>query len=156
MSASTGRATSGVAKQAPATVAHAFANLMNSHDPDAVEAFIAEGYVNHNFFVDDGRKANRAFWAQWFAAFPDTEVSLDDVVAEKGRDDGDRVVGRFTYTATFLGPFMGLLPTGDRVVMHSIDVWRVVDGMAVEHWDQLDTQQFMAQLTGAPGSGAVS
>jgi steroid delta-isomerase-like uncharacterized protein len=145
-----------VGKQAPATVAHAFANLMNSHDPDAVEAFIAEGYVNHNFFVDDGREANRAFWTQWFAAFPDTEVSLDDVVVEEGRDDGDRVVGRFTYHATFLGSFMGLPPNGDRVVMHSIDIWRVLDGMAVEHWDQLDTQEFMAQLTGATGGPAAS
>jgi NADPH:quinone reductase-like Zn-dependent oxidoreductase len=61
---------------------------------------------------------------------------------------GDRVVGRFTYRATFQGPFMGLPPTGRPVEMHSIDIWRVVDGMAVEHWDQLDGQAFFAQLTG--------
>jgi predicted SnoaL-like aldol condensation-catalyzing enzyme len=40
--------------------------------------------------------------------------------------------------------------------MHSIDIWRVVDGMAVEHWDQLDTQEFMAQLTGAAGGETAS
>jgi predicted ester cyclase len=79
----------------------------------------------------------------WFAAFPDTEVILDDVLV-----DGDRVAGRFTYRATFQGPFMGLQPTGRPVEMHSIDIWRVVDGMAVEHWDQLDGQAFFAQLTG--------
>lgn len=156
MSDLTDTAPSAVAKHAPATVAHAFANLMNSHDPDAVEAFVAEEYVNHNFYVGDGREANRAFWTQWFAAFPDTEVSLDDVVVEEGRADGDRVAGRFTYCATFLGQFMGLPPTGGRVVMHSIDIWRVVDGMAVEHWDQLDTQDFMAQLTGGLGGQAAS
>ena len=60
------------------TVAHAFADLMNGHDPDAVDGFIAVDYVNHNAFVDDGREANRAFWAQWFAAFPDTEVTPSD------------------------------------------------------------------------------
>ncbi|MEU9547016.1 ester cyclase [Streptomyces mirabilis] len=125
------------------TVAHAFVSLMNGHNPDAVNGFIAEDYVNHNTHVDHGREANRAFWAQWFAAFPDTEVSLDDVLV-----DGDRVAGRFTYRATFQGPFMGLEPTGLPVVMHSIDIWRVVDGMAVEHWDQLDEQAFFAQLTG--------
>jgi len=137
-------------EQEPRRVAHAFADLMNNHDPDAVEAFVAEDYVNHNPFVADGREANRAFWTQWFAAFPDTEVTLEDVLVEKGRPDGDRVAGRFTYHATFLGPFLGLAPTGGRVVMHSIDIWRVVDGMAVEHWDQLDTAEFMAQLTGQP------
>ena len=125
------------------TVAHAFADLMNGHDADAVDGFITEDYVNHNYFVEDGREANRAFWTVWFAAFPDTEVSLDDVMV-----DGDRVAGRFTYRATFRGEFMGLQPTGLPVVMHSIDIWRVVDGMAVEHWDQLDGQAFFAQLTG--------
>jgi predicted ester cyclase len=68
-------------------------------------------------------------------------VTLDDVLV-----DGDRVAGRFTYNATFQGPFMGLPPNGRRVVMHSMDIWRVVDGMAVEHWDQLDGQAFFAQL----------
>lgn len=140
----------------PTTVAEAFADLMNSHDPNAVDAFVAEDYVNHNFFVDDGREANRAFWAQWFTAFPDTEVSLDDVIIEPGRADGDRVVGRFTYHATFAGPFLGMPATGGRVVMHSIDIWRVVDGMAVEHWDQIDTSEFMAQLSGAPAGGTLS
>jgi len=131
------------AQHRPETVAHAFADLMNGHDPDAVDGFIAEEYVNHNAFVDDGRAANRAFWTQWFAAFPDTAVSVDDVLV-----DGDRVAGRFTYRATFQGSFMGLPPTGRAVVMHSIDIWRVVDGMAVEHWDQLDGQAFFAQLAG--------
>jgi steroid delta-isomerase-like uncharacterized protein len=126
------------------TVAHAFVELMNRHDPDAVDGFIAEDYVNHNAFVDDGREANRAFWRSWFAAFPDTEVTLDDVLV-----DGDRVAGRFTYTATFAGPFLGLPPNGARVVMHSIDIWRVEDAMAVEHWDQFDTDAFLAQLSAA-------
>ena len=47
---------------------------------------------------------------------------------------------------------MGLPPTGQPVVMHSIDIWPVADGMAVEHWDQLDGQAFLAQLTGGAGS----
>jgi len=125
------------------TVAHAFADLMNGHDPDAVDGFVAVDYVNHNAFVADGREANRFFWAQWFAAFPDTEVTLDDVLV-----DGDRVAGRFTYRATFTGSFLGLPPTGRPVVMHSMDIWRVVDGFAAEHWDQPDGQAFFAQLAG--------
>ena len=128
------------------TVAHAFADLMNGHDPDAVDSFVAEDYVNHNAYVENGREANRAFWTRGSRRFPDTEVSLDDVLV-----DGDRVAGRFTYRATFQGPFMGLPPTGRPVVMHSIDIWRVVDGMAVEHWDQLDGQAFFAQLAGDAG-----
>jgi predicted ester cyclase len=118
---------------------------VNGHDPDAVDGFVAEDYINHNAYVEDGREANRTFWNTWFAAFPDTEVTLDDLLV-----DGDRVAGRFTYTATFAGPFLGLPPNGARVVMHSIDIWRVAGDMAVEHWDQLDMDAFFAQLT-APG-----
>ncbi len=58
----------------PPTVAHAFADLVNGHDPDAVDGFLAVDHVNHNPFVADGREADRAFWASWFAAFPDTAV----------------------------------------------------------------------------------
>jgi predicted ester cyclase len=132
------------------TVAHDFVDLMNGHDPDAVDGFIAEAYINHNAFVDDGREANRAFWAQWFTAFPDTQVTLDDVLV-----DGDRVAGRFTYSGTFTGPFLGLEPTGVPVVMHSIDIWRVEGGMAVEHWDQIDSQAFFAQLTADPAPAST-
>ena len=91
-----------------------------------------------------GREANLGeFWTSWFAAFPDTAVTMDDALV-----DGDRVAGRFTYKATFTGSFMGLPPTGRSVAMHTLDIWRVVDGMAVEHWDQIDGQAFFAQLTG--------
>lgn len=136
----TSQDTVSIPAQAQRTVAHAFAELMNRHDPDLVDGFVAEDYVNHNPFVDDGREANRAFWASWFAAFPDTTVTLDDVLT-----DGDRVAGRFTYRATFTGPFLGLPPTGKPVVMRSLDIWRVVDGRAVEHWDEISAD-FLVQL----------
>ncbi|QCX81760.1 SnoaL-like polyketide cyclase [Streptomyces sp. YIM 121038] len=123
------------------TVAHAFAALMNGHDPDAVDGFVAEDYVNHNPYVEDGREANRAFWGRWFAAFPDTRVTLEDVLV-----DGDRVAGRFTYRATHLGSLLGEEPTGRPVEMRSLDIWRVQDGMAVEHWDELNTLEFFTQL----------
>lgn len=123
------------------TVAHAFATMMNDHDPDAVDGFVSEEYVNHNPYVEDGREANRAFWSRWFAAFPDTQVSVEDVVV-----DGDRVAGRFTYRATHHGSLLGEQPTGRTVEMRSLDIWRVHDGMAVEHWDQLNAMEFFTQL----------
>ncbi|WP_426365248.1 ester cyclase [Streptomyces sp. E-08] len=132
------------------TVAHAFAALMNGHDPDAVDGFVAEGYVNHNPYVEGGREANRAFWRRWFAAFPDTRVTLEDVVAA-----GDRVVGRFTYRATHVGSLLGEEPTGRPVEMRSLDIWRVEGGMAVEHWDELNSAEFFTQL-GLPASMAMA
>lgn len=88
-------------------LAETFLAMLNSHDPDAVDRFVAVGYINHNAFVGDGREANRAFWAAFFAAFPDLTASMDDLVIA-----GDRVVGRFTYRGTHRGPLFGIPPTG--------------------------------------------
>jgi predicted SnoaL-like aldol condensation-catalyzing enzyme len=125
----------------PKTIAHLFAEMMNAHDPDRVDGFLAADYINHNPMVDDGREANRALWGRWFAAFPDTRVELEDVVTS-----GDTVVGRFTYRATHVGSLMGEPPTGRPVEMRSIDIWRVRDGRAVEHWDELNTLETFVQL----------
>lgn len=134
------------------TVAQAFADMMNAHDPEEVDGFLAEEYVNHNDFVGDGRAANRDFWAGWFAAFPDTRVTVEDSFAT-----GDRVVGRFTYRATHRGSLLGEQPTGNPVTMRSIDIWRVHDGLAVEHWDELNMLTVFRDLglvtpVGIPGA----
>jgi steroid delta-isomerase-like uncharacterized protein len=127
--------------------AYRFAAMLNAGDPEALNDFLAEDYINHNPFVEDGLAANKAFWRQWLAAFPDTRVVVEDTFAA-----GDRVAGRFTYRATHHGEFMGIPASGRPVEMRSIDIWRVADGKLVEHWDELNTMEFMQQLGAMPGS----
>ena len=59
---------------------------------------------------------------------------------------GDRVVGRYTYTATHAGLFLGIPPTGNWIAMRSIDIWRVHDGKFIEHWDELNLLGVFQQL----------
>jgi steroid delta-isomerase-like uncharacterized protein len=122
-------------------LAETYLAMLNSHDPDVVDRFVAVDYINHNAFVDDGREANRAFWAGFFAAFPDLTASMDDVVIA-----GDRVAARFTYRGTHRGPLYGIPPTGRPAEMRSIDIWRVADGQFAEHWDELNLLEFFQQL----------
>jgi steroid delta-isomerase-like uncharacterized protein len=126
-------------------LAETFVQMLNTHDPDLVDAFVATDYRNHNAFVDDGREANRQFWAAFFAALPDLTATMEDLVIS-----GDRVVGRFIYRGTHLGEFMGIPPSGRHVEMRSIDIWRVADGLFVEHWDELNTLEFFQQLGALP------
>ena len=126
-------------------LAYVFAEMLNTKNVDVVDGFVAEGYVNHNPYVEDGPEANKRFWAYWLSAFPDTQVTVEDAFAA-----GDRVVGRFTYRATHTGEFMGVAPTGERIEMRSIDVWRVEGGSFVEHWDEVGGLEF---LTGRAGAG---
>jgi len=129
-------------------LAEAFVEMLNTHDPDLVDSFVATDYRNHNAFVDDGREANRQFWAGFFAALPDLTATMEDLIVS-----GDRVVGRFVYRGTHLGEFMGIPPSGRPVEMRSIDIWRVADGLFVEHWDELNTLEFFQQI-GALGGAA--
>lgn len=126
-------------------LAEAFVTMLNEHDPDQVDRFVARDYRNHNVFVGDGREANRKFWAGFFAALPDLTATMEDLVVA-----GDRVVGRFVYRGTHAGEFMGIPATGRRVEMRSIDIWRVEDDMFVEHWDELNTLQVLQQIGALP------
>ena len=129
-------------------LAETFVQMLNTHDADLVDAFVATDYRNHNAFVDDGREANRQFWAAFFTALPDLTATMEDLVIS-----GDRVVGRFVYRGTHRGEFMGIPASGRPVEMRSIDIWRVADGLFVEHWDELNTLEFFQQL-GALGGAA--
>jgi steroid delta-isomerase-like uncharacterized protein len=126
-------------------LAETFVRMLNEHDPDLVDQFVADDYRNHNAFVDDGREANRTFWTGFFAALPDLTATMEDLVIA-----GDRVVGRFVYRGTHACEFMGIPATGRKVEMRSIDIWRVDNGMFVEHWDELNTLQLLAQMGALP------
>jgi steroid delta-isomerase-like uncharacterized protein len=123
------------------TLAAHYLKGLNDHDPNAVDGFVAVDYINHNAFVENGREANRAFWASFFTAFPDIETTMDDLVVA-----GNRVVGRFTYRGTHAGPFYGLPPTGNAIEMRSIDIWRTHNGEFVEHWDELNYLELFQQI----------
>jgi steroid delta-isomerase-like uncharacterized protein len=124
-------------------LAETYLSMLNNHDPDLVDRFVADEYRNHNAFVADGREANRQLWTAFFAALPDLSATMEDLVIS-----GDRVVGRFIYRGTHTGDLMGMPAGGNPVEMRSIDIWRVEDGMFVEHWDELNLLE-MFQQTGA-------
>ncbi|MFA6000912.1 MAG: ester cyclase [Thermoleophilia bacterium] len=79
------------------------------------------------------------------AAFPDINVTIEDLVAE-----GDRVFIRANWEGTHKGEFMGISPTGKRIFFSSMDEIRISDGKIKEHWGITDTIALATQL------GAIS
>lgn len=141
-------------------LAREFAATLTRHDAEGLRAFIPPDYLNHNPFVPPvpGPESAVSFFKDWLHAFPDADVICEDALAV-GTSAAGTVVGRFTYIGTFTQPIMGIRPTGKRVVMRSIDIWRVRDGRFAEHWDELNTADWLAQLQGAdpqPRTGATT
>ena len=65
--------------------------------------------------------------------FPDLTISIEDVMAE-----GDWVTARVTMRGTHRGEFQGIAPTGKRVEVRAIDMFRIEDGKITEHWGHAD------------------
>ncbi len=79
-------------------------------------------------------------------ALTDVAFSIDDLIAE-----GDEVVARLTASATQTGELMGMPPTGKRYTIAEIHIFRIGDGLIVEHWHQFDQLGMMRQLGADPG-----
>jgi predicted ester cyclase len=74
--------------------------------------------------------------------FPDLSVEILDQVAE-----GDLVTTRKAIHATHSGDFMGIPPTGKKVIINVIDIIRLREGKYVEHWGMSNIPEVIAQLS---------
>jgi steroid delta-isomerase-like uncharacterized protein len=83
----------------------------------------------------------KQFGMTFYSAFGQGEHKFDQVIIE-----GDKVVTCGTFTATHLGEFQGLPPTGKQIKLAIMHIDRVEDGMIVEHWGQGDALGLMQQL----------
>ena len=82
------------------------------------------------------------------AAFPDLQLSVDDLFAE-----GDRVVARWTSRGTHQGEMMGISPSGKHVQISEIDIFRVSAGKLAEHWGVFDQLGMLQQIGAVPAPG---
>ena len=53
--------------------------------------------------------------------------------------EGDKVAARWRTSATHQGEFRGVSPTGQRIVVEAIGIFRIAGGRVVERWDKYDT-----------------
>jgi steroid delta-isomerase-like uncharacterized protein len=80
-------------------------------------------------------------------AFPDLQVSLDDELSS-----AEKVVTRWTSRGTHQGELMGIAPTGKRIEVTAVGIWRVSEGKISEAWLVFDALGMMQQLGVASSS----
>ena len=77
----------------------------------------------------------------FLGGFPDLRVTLDDELSS-----GDKVVTRWTARGTHRGELMGIAPSGNRIEVTALGIWRVSGGKIAEAWLVFDALGMMRQL----------
>jgi steroid delta-isomerase-like uncharacterized protein len=122
------------------------AEVWNKHNSQAVDEFVAPDVVMNNSVMSlgSGRDGYKRALEMVFAAFPDVQLTIDDLIAE-----GDLVAERWTMIGTHQGEFMGMPATNKRLTLTGIDIYRYSGGKRVEAWGHADVAGMMKQLRGA-------
>ncbi|HWO72493.1 MAG TPA: ester cyclase [Dehalococcoidia bacterium] len=130
------------------TLALEFYDGINRGDLSVVDTHVAEDFIDHEEFpgIPPDKAGVRQFFEMMRSAFPDFRVNVQDTLAE-----GDKVVVRITMSGTHRREFMGIPATNKQVNVEGIDIVRVRDEKAVEHWGVLDVAAMMQQLGVAAG-----
>jgi steroid delta-isomerase-like uncharacterized protein len=95
------------------------------------EKYFSSDFIDHNGYPDQipGADGVREGYGIWIKAFPDNHVEVVDMIAE-----GDRIVVRTIATGTHLGEFQGISPTGKKIRIEAISIFRLSDGKIAERW----------------------
>lgn len=130
-----------------------YEEAFNDERLSLLDELIAQDVVNHNPLSDSTLSADEAHGFEGFRkhveaahqGFPDARVTIEDLIAED-----DRVAVRFTFEGTHEGRFGGLEPTGKRVSLTNIALYRIEDGKIAERWLESDTLDMLEQLDAEP------
>lgn len=127
--------------------------LMSTGNLADLDEVIADDLVEHAPIPPDfppGREGVKAFMAEYRKAFPDLRMTI-----EKYLEQGDLACAVARVTGTNTGSLMGNPPTGKSMDVTMVDIVRVVDGKAAEHWGAGDDLGMLTQLGLAGAAPAI-
>jgi steroid delta-isomerase-like uncharacterized protein len=79
--------------------------------------------------------------------FPDIQWTVEEMVAE-----GDKVAARFTMRGTHQGTFFGVPPTGKKISVQTMNIYRLSGGQFVEEHGQPDMLGLLQQIGAVPAA----
>lgn len=130
---------------------------LNRGNQAEISAIVDETFVPDFVFHDPniplpaGGIRSREDYKQFLSGFNAAlsgQFTVEDLIAE-----GDKVVVRYTYRGTHRGPWRGVAPTGKTVTFTGTITYRIVDGKAVEGWQNADNLSVLQQLGLLPARG---
>ena len=127
-------------------------DIWNRGDIDVADDIMTADAKYHGPHMPNGvgvREDWKRAITMYRSAFPDSHVTYDELIITD-----DTVVGRWSATATHTGELPGLAPTGKRIVISGITIYRFSESKIIEAWEQLDLLGMWQQLgvVSLPGS----
>jgi predicted ester cyclase len=115
----------------------------NKKDLGLLDEFLSSDYVDgrNTHFEVRGLEHYKQWYAGVYKGFPDYNETIEDIIAE-----GDKVCVRLKITATHTGEYLGLAPTGKKVIILATQIWSIIDGTVVEGWGVADSLDAYRQL----------
>ena len=129
-------------------VAEFVERCQNQHDLAFADQAFHPEFLNHYRpgdraipVTDRPASGFQVFYGSLLTAFPDASIEINEQLAER-----DLVATRKTLRGTHLGELWDLPPAGNRVEFEFIDIFRVRDGMLIEHWTSMDLDALRQQM----------
>ena len=127
--------------------------VWNAGDLDKLDAILTVDHVRHDPLTAEditGIAGVRAIITSYQAAFPDVQVTVDDIIAEE-----DRVWAQLTFTGTHSQPLElddgTIIPaSNEAVTWTATKISRYEVGKMAELWLQADTLDLMQQIGAMP------
>jgi predicted ester cyclase len=129
-------------------VLRVYEEVLNEGRLEILDEIAWPDHIEHNPFAQqsqgvDGLK-QRASMVR--AAF-NPRFTVEHVIAQ-----GDKVAVMWTNHGTHVGEWFGFAPTGRSVTAHGTDIFLLRDGRLAEHWDVVDTTDFLANVGVLPSA----
>ena len=122
------------------------AEVWNKTNLDMLDKLFTPGFVLH--FIPDGSEligidSLRAHIREHRKAFPDWSEDIKLIIAER-----DLVMIQYVSTGTNQGRWLGNSPTGKRIQINEVSIFRIEDGKITEQWLLPDLFSMQQQLAG--------
>ncbi|MBL4861514.1 MAG: ester cyclase [Crocinitomicaceae bacterium] len=117
---------------------------------EVVDELMSPDTINHNLppNMPQGIESTKQYIGMFTSAFPNTEMTYDDVICES-----DRVVIRWSASGKHEGELMGIPASGKQVKLTGIVINKIQDGKIVEVWGEFDQLAMMQQIGAIPVPG---
>ncbi len=119
--------------------------VYNQGKLDVLDEIFDKNIVAHWGVEMEGLQTIKEYISINTNAFPDVKITIKDQIAE-----GDKAVMRAFFTATHQREFNGNAPTGKKVKVTGIIIFKIANGKIIESWAETDALGWMKQL------GAIS